>query len=54
MGKVGYSKQLLKEFVLFARQNKVYWVLPLVLLLLAAAVVIVGSTSVAPFVYTLF
>ena len=54
MARLSYARKLLKEFVLFARQNKVYWVLPLVLLLLAAAAIIVGSTSVAPFVYTLF
>ena len=54
MAKLGYARQLLKEFLLFARQNKVYWILPLVLLLIAAAVIIAGSTSVAPFIYTMF
>ena len=37
-----------------ARQNKIYWIIPLVLTLLLALLVIFGSQSKAPFVYTLF
>ncbi len=54
MSKAAYSKKLLSEFLLFARENKVYWIVPLVLVLLLAALVIFGSQTTAPFIYTLF
>ena len=54
MAKVGYARQLLKEFVLFARQNKVYWIIPLIMVLLVAALLIASSTAVSPFIYTIF
>jgi hypothetical protein len=44
-----------QEFYLFIRENKAYWMVPpVVVLLLLALVIILGSTSVAPFIYTLF
>ena len=43
------------EFWCFIRDNKLWWITPIVLvLLLFGAVVILGGTGVAPFVYTLF
>ena len=54
MAKLGYSRQLMREFLLFARQNKIFWILPLVLLLVAAGVVIAGSSAVAPFIYVIW
>ena len=46
---------LVTEFLLMLRQNKKYWLLPLVIvLLLFGLIVILGSTSAAPFIYTLF
>ena len=47
---------LFKEFLLFARQEKKWWLLPLiaVLLLVGAIVVFVGSSPLAPFLYPLF
>lgn len=54
MSKLSYGGKLLSEFFLFARQNKVYWVVPLVLVLMLAALVIFGSQTTAPFIYTLF
>jgi hypothetical protein len=54
MSKVTYARKLLAEFFLFARENKVYWIVPLVLVLLLAALVIFGSQTSAPFIYTLF
>lgn len=46
---------LLTEFFLMLRQNKKYWLLPLVvILLLFGLIVILGSTGAAPFIYTLF
>lgn len=46
--------RLLKEFVGFAWQNKVWWIVPMVLVLLLLGFLIVSSQTVAPFIYTLF
>jgi len=54
MSKLSYAGRLLKEFVLFARQNKVYWIIPLVLILALLIFLIVAGQSTAPFIYTLF
>ena len=54
MSKLRYSTTLFKEFVSFARANKVYWIVPLVLVLgLFIVLITVGQVS-APFIYTLF
>ena len=46
---------ILKEFYLFLKHNKKYWMIPIVLTLLAlAALILLGGTAVAPFIYTLF
>jgi hypothetical protein len=46
---------ILKEFFLFLRYNKKYWMIPIVVTLLALAVlVLLGGTAIAPFIYTLF
>ena len=46
---------ILKEFWLFLKENKAYWLAPIIIvLLLLIGVVIIGSTSAAPFIYTLF
>ena len=43
------------EFWLFMKQNKVYWMAPILLvLLLLVLLVIFGGTAAAPFIYTLF
>lgn len=54
MGKLAYSGKLLAEFVRFAKQNKVYWIVPLVIVLLLAGVLVFASQVSAPFIYTLF
>jgi len=46
--------RLLAEFFAFARENKVYWIVPLILFLALMAVVVVGGQSAAPLLYTLF
>ena len=49
-----YLGRLLKEFGEFAWQNKAWWIIPIVIvLLLLSALIFVGS-SAAPFIYTLF
>ncbi len=43
------------EFWCFIKDNKLWWITPIVLvLLLFGVLVILGGTGVAPFVYTLF
>ena len=54
MSKISYSFKLFAEFVRFAREHKVYWVIPLVLFLGLVALVVVGGQSAAPLLYTLF
>ena len=43
------------EFFQLLKQNKKYWLVPLVLALLGlGTLIILGSTAAAPFIYTLF
>jgi hypothetical protein len=43
------------EFWLFMRENKAYWMAPIIItLLLLIVLVVLGGTSAAPFIYTLF
>jgi len=46
--------RLLKEFGLFAWHNKAWWIVPVVLVLLLMAFFVATSSTVAPFIYTLF
>jgi hypothetical protein len=53
----GNEKQssLFGEFIDMMKQNKKYWLIPIVLILLVFGVLIIlGSTAAAPFIYTLF
>ncbi len=53
----GMAKQsLLKEFFLFIRHEKKWWLVPLlaVLLIVGALIVFAGSSPLAPFIYPLF
>ena len=46
---------IVKEFFAMLRQNKKYWLIPIiVILLLFGLLVISGGTALAPFIYTLF
>ena len=46
---------LLAEFWLFLKHNKKWWLLPiLIVLLLLGALVLLGGTAIAPFIYPLF
>lgn len=43
------------EFFLFLRENKKFWLVPLlVALLLLSLLVVLGGTAAAPFIYSLF
>ena len=55
--KASQEKQdnLLYEFLGFLKQTKKFWLLPLILVMLAlAALLVLSSTAAAPFIYTLF
>ncbi len=47
---------LMSEFVLFLRENKKLWLLPIVLTLvmLGALLVFAQTSALAPFIYTIF
>ncbi|MGC9329700.1 MAG: DUF5989 family protein [Candidatus Hinthialibacter sp.] len=47
---------LIKEFWLFLRERKKYWLLPiiLVILLLSALILMTSNPVIAPFIYTIF
>jgi hypothetical protein len=56
-GSLGMAKQsLIKEFFLFIKQEKKWWLVPLiaVLLLVGALIVFASSSPLAPFIYPLF
>ena len=50
------KESLVKEFFLFIKQEKKWWLVPLiaVLLLVGALIVFAGSSPLAPFIYPLF
>ena len=55
--KIGEQKQpgLPKQLLLFVAENKKWWLLPIVLCLMAFGVLItLASTGAAPFIYTMF
>lgn len=54
MGRFRYFGSILGEIVQFARQNKIYWIVPFVLILGLVVVLVVASQASAPFIYTLF
>ena len=48
--------RLFREFWLYLRENKKFWLLPLVaiLLLVGVLLIVAESSALAPFIYTLF
>ncbi len=50
------KQSLAKEFILFIKQEKKWWLIPLVLVLLLVGVLVVfaSSSPLAPFIYPLF
>jgi hypothetical protein len=54
MSKLRHAGTLFRELLLFAREHKAWWIVPLVVVLgLIVLLIAVGQTS-APFIYTLF
>ena len=55
MGRLRYAARLGGEFVSYSVVNRVWWVVPLVLLLAVVALAIVVGQAAAPYtLYTLF
>jgi hypothetical protein len=54
MRRFGYLGSLFGEIIQFAKQNKVYWIVPFILVLGLVVLLVVTSQSAAPFIYTLF
>ena len=54
MRKLRYLGSFFGEIVQFARQNKVYWIVPFILVLGLVVLLVVTSQATAPFIYTLF
>ena len=47
--------EFLKDLFSFVRARKKWWLMPLIIILLLIGIlVILGGTSLAPFIYTLF
>jgi hypothetical protein len=46
--------RLLRELWAFAREHKAWWIVPIVVILLLAALLVVGVSSISPFIYSLF
>jgi hypothetical protein len=54
MRKLGYIGTLFRDFFGFARKNKAYWIIPMIVVFAMTAAFIVASQTDAPFIYTLF
>lgn len=54
MGRLRYAGKLLGHIVRFAAENKVYWMVPLVIVLGLLGVVIFTAQASTPFIYSLW
>ena len=54
MDKLRYLGRVFAELWLFAKQNRAWWIVPTVIVLLALSLLVFAGQSVAPFIYTLF
>ncbi len=54
MGKMKSSLKVSREVVQFARQNRLYWLIPLIGVLALTGLLIVAGQAAAPLLYTLF
>lgn len=54
-GENAEQENFFREFMRFLGKNKKWWLLPIFLVLIAlGALIILGGTGAAPFIYTLF
>ena len=54
MGRLRYAGKLFGHLVRFAAENKVYWIVPLVLVLGLLGIVIFTAQASTPFIYSLW
>lgn len=54
MRRAVYAFKLFRQFVGFARENRAYWMVPLILLLALTGLFIVVGQGAAPLLYALF
>ncbi len=54
MNKFLHVGSLFSELWQFAKQNKAWWIIPTVMVLLVLGALIFSGQAVAPFIYTLF
>jgi hypothetical protein len=57
LAEAGHEKQggLIAEFIAFMRENKAWWMAPILIVLgLVAGLLVLGATGAAPFLYTLW
>ena len=52
--RIRYVTKVFGDLVRFAAENKVWWIVPLVVVLGLLAVVVFSGQAVTPFVYTLW
>jgi hypothetical protein len=51
----GEQRGLVAEFIGFMKENKAWWMTPILLVLgLVGVLFVLGATGIAPFIYTLF
>jgi len=48
------SQNILVEFVVFLKENKKFWLIPIILVLLLLGLLLFASPAAAPFIYALF
>lgn len=56
MKRISSKLKIIKELLVFAKENKRWWLLPMVIVILFFGILILFAqqSAVAPFVYTLF
>ena len=54
MGRLRHSGKLLRNLARFAGENKIYWIVPLFLVLGLLGFVIATSQAATPFIYSLW
>jgi len=54
MKKLQYSIRLAKELGQFIFKRKIFWLIPILLLLLPLALFFVGGQAISPLIYTIF
>jgi hypothetical protein len=54
-GNQGEQPGLVSEFIEFLKENRKFWMIPILIALLGLGLLLIlGGTSAAPFIYTLF